>query len=128
MSCEDAKEYLESMGFSIIGKGRESVVYSKKGFEYVIKLQTWQKTKRVLCDKHFANQVTFNSDSFNVIVQEKCEKFELPYPYIETSKPYKKWQKFKLFIEKKFDVGDLYDFNMGLRNGKLVSIDWNHWD
>ena len=130
MSYEDATEYLESMGFSIIGRGCESVVYSKKGFEYVIKLQTWQKPKSVPCDKHFANQVMFDGGAngnyeFNVIVQEKCVSIK-PAGFKEATSPlYKRCEKFKKFLENKFNVWDIHDFNMGIRNGRLVSIDWN---
>jgi RIO-like serine/threonine protein kinase len=130
---EKAYEYLESKGFNVIGRGCESTVYSRKGYEYVIKIQrSYNEIKEVPCDKHFANLQYFKGNhEFNVMIQEKCEKFKVDLWPFETSermetKIYKKYVKFVKFLHNKFDVCDTHDFNMGLKNGKLVSIDWNH--
>lgn len=128
---EDAYEYLESMGFDRIGMGSESTVYSRKGYDYVIKIQRYGGIKRVPCNTHFANQESFEGKNFNVIVQEKCEKFVVDkWPHnsndnIETV-TYKRWKKFSKFLSDNFKVYDNHDFNMGIKKGRLVSIDWNH--
>lgn len=128
---EKAYKYLKSKGFDKIGRGCESDVYSRKGYEYVIKIQrSYGGLKKVPCDKHFANLKFFKGEhGFNVMVQEKCEGFkidEYPTGSVPETKVYKKWKKFSKFLQNKFDVSDTQDFNMGLKNGRLVSIDWNH--
>lgn len=127
---DDVYKFLESRGFDIIGKGSESTVYSRKGYEYVIKIQRnycYVKVKYVPCDKHFANQEYFHGKGFNVIVQEKCEKFSAgEWPFDNSNILYKRWMKFAKFLNDKFNVYDTHAFNMGIKNGRLVSIDWNH--
>lgn len=132
MSEDNAYEYLKNRGFDLIGKGSESYVYSRKGFEYVIKIQHnyggYVKVKHVPCDKHFANQEYFHGKEFNVIIQEKCERFTIgdrwDHTYNHTL--FNRWRRFSKFLQDKFNVGDTHDFNMGTKNGRLVSIDWNH--
>lgn len=125
MDIKESYDYLKSIGYEVIGCGAESTVFSRKGYEYVIKIQRSRSIKHVLSDIHFANQKTFEGENFNVIVQEKCEKFVAEWNIPDTPE-YKRWDKFQKFLYNKFNVIDRHDFNMGLKNGRLVSIDWNH--
>jgi hypothetical protein len=124
LDYRSARNYLNKR-FSVIGSGQESVVFSRKGFDYVIKLQhnpfNNSGTKVDIPDSvHFIPTKVIECRSFNIIIQKKvdhtvCGKY---YTY------QKRFEKFRLFMEKKFSVSDIHDENVGIVNGRMVVFDW----
>lgn len=131
LSFNDSKEYLIKNGFTNIGSGCESVVYSKKGFEYVIKLQhdafNCSGTKEEIpCSKHFADQLVFDhftNDMIKIVIQEKVDKV---VGNISNWNRNKNFHKFVAFVEKKFRIGDTHEGNIGIKNGKFLVFDWTN--
>lgn len=130
LSFYNSKEYLIKNGFDKIGSGCESVVYSKKGFEYVIKLQhdafTYSGTKEEIpCSKHFADQLVFDSanDMIRIVIQEKVDKVVVNTPNWKSDKNF---HKFVAFVEKKFRIGDAHEGNIGIKNGRFIVFDWTN--
>jgi hypothetical protein len=125
MSKDDAKNYLTDNGFSRIGHGEESIVYSRKGFEYVIKIQyeafhnSGTNADEVPSDKHFVPTMVFRGDKFNIIVQKKCDDRRVDYFD-------KRYQKFQRFVRDKFSVSDIHEKNVGLIKGRMYVFDWNY--
>ena len=124
-----AQEYLMNNGFIRIGCGCESVVYSKVGFEYVIKIQFSAFThsgskKDIPSSKHFTNQVVYKGEVFNVIVQEKIEKVYGDMKGTRDKPIHKRFKKFVEFVEKNFGVSDIHVDNVGLNKGRFVVFDW----
>lgn len=127
LSLDSAASTLIKLGFDLIGSGCESYVYSRKGFEWVIKLthdphsgNSVDTITRNPSDKHFAigeSFVTTHGDFF-IQVQRKLA----PNKYNWDDKKFKKWVN---MIEKKFPfISDLIKENAGMVNGRLVCIDW----
>lgn len=127
LNLNSAKNTLSKLGFDLIGHGCESYVYSRKGFEWVIKLthnphsgNSINTIKRNPSDKHFAIGESFDTTHgcFFIQVQKKLA----PNKYEWNDKKFKKWVK---MIEKKFPfIDDLIKENAGMVNGRLVCIDW----
>ena len=128
LSYYNAEKYLIKNDFIKIGSGCESVVYSKRGFDYVIKLQfspfgNSGSKSDIPHPKHFANQQVFEGDDYNLIIQEKVNK--LPKNVHSHNHPMqKKFSKFVAFLENTFHVGDTHAGNIGYKNGKFVIFDW----
>ena len=75
---QETIDYLKSKGFTKIGSGCESVVYSKEGFEYVIKIVydafTYSGNKTPFDSIHFAKSKSFPTNSILLTVQEKVDE------------------------------------------------------
>lgn len=128
-SYRKAYDYLTNAGFDEIGSGCESKVYSRKGFEYVIKIKIQFNPfecsaihdEDVPNEKHFASMAIFKSQAFNVIVQQKCEttvdkmwrKFDI-----------RKFNKYSEKMEQKYKVQDVHAGNVGIIKGRFIIIDW----
>jgi RIO-like serine/threonine protein kinase len=129
LEFEDARDYLISVGFNQIGSGCESVVYSRKGFDYVIKLHyspfTFSGMKRdIPSEKHFVPTVVFRRNDFNIVIQKKvehtvCAKYE---------KFAKRYKEFVKRMEKTYQVSDIHDENVGVIKGRFWIFDWNTAD
>lgn len=120
---DEAKEYLSNNGFKMIGSGCESVVYSKKGFEYVIKLNYCPFSNTgihvdIPSDKHFAKYLTFTTSFGHLIIQEKCEVLKYRDRNITNFKKFRKW------VEAKYSVSDIHFENVGVINGRFLVIDY----
>jgi hypothetical protein len=127
LSLRNAKVALIKLGFDQIGYGCESYVFSRKGFEWVIKLtydphngNSINTIKKNPSDKHFAIGESFDTThgDFFIVVQKKLA----PNKYEWNDEKFKKWVK---MIERKFPtISDLIKENAGMINGRLVCIDW----
>lgn len=123
----DARTTLVKLGFDQIGSGSESYVYSRKGFEWVIKLthdphrgNSPDTIKNNPSDKHFAIGESFPTTHGDFFIQ--VQKKLAPNKYHWNHLKFKKWVK---MMEKKFPfVSDLICENAGMTNGRLVCIDW----
>ena len=125
LSLYGAKEYLARNQFHCIGSGCEAVVYSRKGFDYVIKLHYSPFSnsgvdKGIPSDKHFANQIAYKVSYGNIIIQEKCDSVVR----INIKKHGINFKKFRRWVEEKYKVSDIHTDNVGIRNGKFVVFDW----
>jgi hypothetical protein len=128
LSLHNAQQYLIKNNFTKIGSGCESVVFSKKGFDYVIKLQydafTYSGTKKEIpCEKHFTKQLVFNhsTDTISIIIQEKVDQVVVNTRNWRSNK---RFHKFVEFVERRFYVGDTHEGNIGIKNGKFLVFDW----
>jgi hypothetical protein len=127
LSLDNAMDTLLKLGFNLIGSGCESYVYSRKGFEWVIKLtydphcgNSINTIKKNPSDKHFAIGESFPTThgEFFIVVQRKLD----PNKYNWDHKKFKKWVK---MLGKKFPfITDIITDNAGMVNGRLVCIDW----
>ena len=130
LSFYNAEKYLIKNDFIKIGCGCESVVYSKRGFDYVIKLQfspfgNSGSKEDIPHPKHFANQQVFEGHGYNLIIQEKVDK--LPKGVHTCKHPLeKRYNKFVAFLENTFRVGDTHSGNIGYKNGKFIIFDWTN--
>jgi hypothetical protein len=120
-----AIDYLQNKGFNMIGSGCESVVFSRKGFDYVIKLQhspfSQSGTDRdIPDDNHFASTKVFKGNGMNIIIQEKVEHTVNKH----YSKYITRFRKFRSFVEKNFGVSDIHDENVGIIRGRMIVFDW----
>ena len=127
LSYTDARNYLLNKGFKQIGSGCESVVYSRKGFDYVIKLQSDAFSDSAMHSDipdsvHFVPTKVIEAKEFNIIIQEKVEHTVGTY-YRKYSKRYSKFRK---FMEEKFKCTDIHDENIGILKGRMVVFDWNY--
>ena len=121
-----ANQYLVNKGFINIGSGCESIVYSRKGFDYVIKLQFSPFTQTgmdrdIPSDNHFAATEVFKGNNMNIIIQEKVEHTVCS----QYDKYITRFRKFRSFVEKNFGVSDIHDENVGIIRGKMIVFDWN---
>lgn len=132
MSTYEARDYLKKAGFKQIGCGCESVVFSREGFDYVIKIQfspfynsptnkdNHDESKTIVPNEH-AFVKTWVFQGINpIIVQEKVEHT------IED-----KWNdyagKFRKYVKKAralYNIQDLHEGNVGVIRGRLVIFDW----
>jgi hypothetical protein len=125
LNLNQAKTYLRKNGFYQIGSGCESVVFSRDGFEYVIKLtycphrgNSVDNIRNIPSPKHFVPGWSFEGDSFFIVVQRKIK--ESPYHW-----GHKRYTNFLKMIKKKFPtVSDVCEFNCGLDNGTMKCFDW----
>lgn len=112
--------------FDRIGAGCEANVYSRNGFEYVIK---------IVYDPHAGNNSSSHGKSPNPKHFVEGYTFELPNDnYIVVQKKVitkkglwrdKKYNKFRKFLGKKFpNISDVIGDNCGYLNGRLVCFDW----
>lgn len=134
LSYYPAIEYMIANHFTQIGSGCESVVFTKKGFDYVIKLQhspffNTNSSTEVPCTKHFANQKAFawekgGGSACKIIVQEKVDQVFGSIPYLDRKPMIKKFSAFTKFLKDKFEVRDTHDGNIGLIKGRFVVFDW----
>lgn len=121
---DEAKNYLCDNGFTRIGSGMESVVYSRKGFEYVIKIQydpfnNSGMHHNVPNEKHFVPTLVFKGKGkVNIIVQTKCDKGRVDYFD-------QNYQKFHRFVRDKFKISDIHEGNVGTIKGRMYVFDWN---
>jgi len=123
----DARNYLLNKGFNQIGSGCESVVYSRKGFDYVIKLQSNAFSESGMHSDipdsvHFIPTKVIKTSRFNIIIQQKVEHTVGTY----YKKYQRRYQKFRNFMEKKFNCSDIHDHNIGIVRGRMVVFDWNY--
>jgi hypothetical protein len=131
LSLNEAKTTLIELGFHKIGSGCESVVYSRKGFEWVIKLtysphaaNSIDTIRKNPSDKHFAFGESFPTthDEFFIVIQKKVTPLKFEWTDKKASKRFDKWIK---MIEKKFpNISDLIKDNVGTVNGRMVCLDW----
>ena len=120
-----SKNYLLSKGFDKIGSGCESVVYSKEGFDYVIKIVydpfTYSGNKKPLDSIHFARTRSFTTNSIIITIQEKVDKV-VGFGCVANLR--KRYDKFYKFMEKKYDISDVHEENVGLIKGRMVVFDY----
>lgn len=126
MTRYDAMHYLSEKRFDQIGSGCESVVYSRKGCEYVIKLchdpfYNSGNTMDIPDLKHFANRIVIKTEHFSIVVQEKVNEM-VSANYCRYSNRFKV---FSRWVRSKYKVRDIHDNNVGLVRGRFVVIDWN---
>lgn len=120
-----AKKYLVSKKFICIGAGCESIVFSRPGFEYVIKIQyspfrssgTFSEIPSV---KHFLEFYLERGEDFNIIIQPKIQKLD----FDNYGESLRKFRKFSSWVENKFKVSDVHGGNVGSYRGKMMVFDW----
>ena len=125
MDYNTARQYLRNNNFYLLGEGCEAYVYTRSGFEYVIKVlhdphpgNPIVEEKEIPSLKHFIPAYGFEAVDYHIVVQKKIK----PSPYNWTSK---KYNRFSAMLSKKFPrVSDTLDFNCGLENGTLKCFDW----
>lgn len=127
----DAETYLTKKGFTTIGRGCESIAFSRSGFEYVIKIMfdSHYKTdgrhvRDIPSDKHFTDTLLIDSGHFPIVIQKKviCCSAVIKY----RSPEWRRLEKFIVFIEKKWGhINDLSDSNIGMDRGQFKIFDWS---
>jgi hypothetical protein len=128
LTLTQAKNYLVNNGFYQIGSGCESVVYSRKGFEFVIKLtysphsgNSVDNIRNIPSLKHFVPGWSFDGENFFIVVQKKVKE----NPHTWNSNTYKRYKNFVKMLKKKFPtVDDVCAFNCGIENGVIKCFDW----
>ena len=124
-ACNKCQDYLVLKGFKRVGSGCESVVYSKKGFEYVIKIVydpfEHSGSKEPLNAFHFANSKSFKTRTIHIVIQEKVMPLD---DWNNKPFPNAKIKAFRKFMVKKYGVGDLHSGNIGIIKGRLVVFDY----
>ena len=123
-TCE-AQKLLEKLSFEVIGSGMESYVYSRKGFEYVIKIQY---------DSHYNNplsqvQVTKNNplfaESFAVLLNGFPVDIKKKLQPLTGKDINKKVRSFIRKFKKQFPCdNDISIDNVGMSNGSIKAYDW----
>lgn len=127
LTFRNAMNWMVEHNFTRCGSGCESVVYTRDGFDYVIKIQYSAFTlSGVKVDnpspKHFMETEVVYCEDFNIIIQKKVTPLD-DLMHI----PWTAFEKFKDFILRKFpNVTDVHCGNCGLLNGRMVVIDWNY--
>lgn len=121
----NAKRYM-AKHFTHIGDGAESECYSRKGFDYVIKLYiSYHEDGRKDTnpnETYFLSHVHLQFENFAVIVQHKIESYgglrKIP------DKLHERVRKFQQLVIQKFPQFDLHNGNIGIFRGRLFYYDW----
>jgi hypothetical protein len=126
-----AERYLLNNGFSLIGRGCECGVFSRKGFEYVIKVMfdshyntDGKHLLKIPSEKHFVDTLLVDHGNFPIVIQRKVVSCEGIIRY-KTPEWYR-MEKFRKFVEKKWtNINDLGDYNIGIDRGQFKVFDWS---
>jgi hypothetical protein len=125
-----AEAYLQRRGFNVIGRGCESIAFSRSGFEYVIKVMfdshyktNGRHVRDIPSDKHFTDTLLIDSGHFPIVIQKKvvcCSRMRYNTP------AFRRLKKFIKFIENKWpNINDLSKNNIGMDRGQFKIFDWS---
>lgn len=128
-TAQEARDKLTNWGFVLIGSGSESDVYSRTGFDYVIKVMRKshyglgaEVIRNLPCEKHFAKSFVYDTNGLHkIIIQEKLERVSLPIANAKINN----LDDFFTMIGRKFPkVEDIAYYNVGKRrDGRYQVID-----
>lgn len=127
-SCDEAGKFLTKNHFVRIGSGCESIVYSRDGFDYVIKLvfdshfdSGGDHIQSMPSEKHFAESFLVKGFYIPIIIQKKLTPLEdmKKYPL--------RMGHFRRFISKNWpNISDIASYNIGMdQHGKMYVYDWS---